>query len=51
MAKKQGKPAAAKKVAARKVRVRDLAFGKHAVSGGGQSGSGGFGGFSVKKPT
>ena len=35
MAKKKGKPAAAKKVTARKVKVRDLAFGKHGVSGGG----------------
>jgi hypothetical protein len=45
MAKKKGKPAVAKKVTARKVNVRDLAFGKGDVTGGGS----GFGGFSVKK--
>ena len=49
MAKKQGKPAA-KKVKARKIKVRDLAFGKGDVTGGGFGGGGGFSGFSVKKP-
>ena len=50
MAKKPVKPAAPKKVKAGKVKVRDLAFGKGDVAGGGFGGSG-FQGFTVKKPT